>query len=58
MGGYMMDLVGKIVEVETPGMTYTGKLIEIGEDEVHLESESGWIVVPVEKITSIREKEG
>jgi hypothetical protein len=58
MGGYMMDLVGKIVEVETPGMTYTGKLIEIGEDEVHLESESGWIVIPVEKITSIREKEG
>jgi hypothetical protein len=58
MGGNMTDLVGKIVDVETPGMTYTGKLIEIGEDEVHLESESGWIVIPVEKITSIKEKEG
>jgi hypothetical protein len=53
----MTNLVGKIVDVETPGMTYTGKLIEIGEDEVHLESESGWIVIPVEKIMSIREKE-
>jgi hypothetical protein len=58
MGGNMTDLVGKIVDVETPGMTYTGKLIQIGEDEVHIESESGWIVIPVEKITSIREKEG
>lgn len=53
----MEDLVGKIVDVETPDVTYSGKLIEIGEYEVHLESEMGWIVVPVDKITAIREKE-
>lgn len=54
----MIELVGKIVEVEADEMTYIGRLIEIGEDEVHLESESGWIVIPVEKIAFIREKTG
>jgi len=53
----MLDLVGKIVNVETPDMVYTGKLIEIGEEDVHLESESGWIVVPVDRIINIREKD-
>lgn len=53
----MLDLIGKIVDVETPDMVYTGKLIEIGEEEVHLESESGWIVVPVARIINIREKD-
>ena len=53
----MLELVGKIVEVVTPDTTYTGKLIEIGEEEVYLESEYGWVVVPVEKIVSINEKE-
>ncbi|MEW6162540.1 MAG: hypothetical protein AB1606_04420 [Nitrospirota bacterium] len=54
----MIDLVGKIVEVETGEMTYTGKLIEVGEDEVQLESESGWITIPVEMIAFVREKRG
>jgi hypothetical protein len=57
MGGNMLDLIGKIVDVETPDMVYTGKLVEIGEEEVHLESESGWIVVPVARIINIREKD-
>jgi hypothetical protein len=57
MGGNMVDLVGKIVDVETPDMVYTGKLIEIGEEDVHLESESGWIVVPVDRIINIKEKD-
>ncbi len=54
----MIDLVGKIVDVETPDIIYTGKLIEISELEVYLESESGWIVIPVDRIVLIREKEG
>lgn len=54
----MIELIGKIVIVEAEdGITYTGKLIEIGEEEVHLESELGWIVIPVDRIASIREKE-
>ncbi|MEW6001246.1 MAG: hypothetical protein AB1638_01140 [Nitrospirota bacterium] len=54
----MVDLIGKVVEVETGETSYTGKLIEIGEEEVYLESESGWIVIPVEKVALIKEKEG
>jgi hypothetical protein len=51
------NLTGKFVIVETQETTYTGKLIEIDEEEVHLESDMGWIVIPVERIASIREKE-
>ena len=54
----MIDLVGKIVDVETTDIKYTGKLIEINEEEVYIESESGWVVIPVEKIMLIKEKEG
>jgi hypothetical protein len=53
----MIDLIGKTVIVETPETTYTGKLVEIGEEEVHLESEMGWVVIPVNRIASIKEKE-
>jgi len=53
----MLDLIGKIVIVEAIGTTYKGKLIEIGETEVHLEAESGWLVIPVENIFSIKEAE-
>jgi len=52
----MIELIGKIVEVETREITYTGKLIEVGEDEVFLESESGWITVTIDRIAFIREK--
>lgn len=54
----MINLIGKIVEVETGDMTYTGRLVEVGEDEVQLESKSGWVVIPVEKVVSIKEKNG
>jgi hypothetical protein len=53
----MQDLVGKKVEVLALETTYKGRLIEIGETEVYLESESGWIMIPVEKIISITEQE-
>ncbi len=50
----MFDLIGKIVEVGTMEATYTGKLIEMNEYEVHLESESGWIIVPMDRIAFLR----
>ncbi|MDP3261118.1 MAG: hypothetical protein AAB287_03075 [Nitrospirota bacterium] len=53
----MQDLVGKDVEVLALETTYKGKLIEIGETEVYLQAESGWIAIPVENIISIVEKE-
>jgi hypothetical protein len=57
-GADVFDLVGKMVTVEAvDGITYSGKLVEIGEEEVHLESEMGWIVIPVERVSNIREKD-
>jgi hypothetical protein len=54
----MTDLIGKMVEVGTVETTYTGKLIEINENEVYIESDSmGWIVVPSDRIAFIRELE-
>jgi ribosome maturation factor RimP len=53
----VIDLIGKLVTVETAETFYEGKLVEVGEDEVHLESDMGWIVIPVQKITSVREKD-
>ena len=53
----MIDLIGKIVEVGTVETLYVGKLIEINENEIHLETESGWLVVPIERVAFVRERE-
>jgi hypothetical protein len=53
----MHNLIGKTVVVETFETTYTGTLIEIGDQDVHLQTDMGWIVIPVERITDIQEKE-
>lgn len=52
----MIELIGKHVEIMANNITYTGKLVEIGETDVYLQAESGWIVIPVEQIAFIREK--
>ncbi len=53
----MLDLIDKIVEVGTGDTLYTGRLVEVNESELYLESETGWIVVPVENVAFVREKE-
>lgn len=53
----MIELIGKIVEVGTAETTYLGKLIEVNDAEVHLEAESGWIVIPIDRVGYLREKE-
>jgi hypothetical protein len=53
----VLDLIGKMVVVRTQETLYNGKLIEVSEQEVHLESVSGWIVIPVNRVASIEEKE-
>ena len=50
----MHDLIGKEVEVRTAEISYKGTLVEIGEAEIHLRAETGWIVVPVEKVVDIK----
>lgn len=54
----MLDLIGKKVEVEANGITYTGRLVEISESEVHLETELGWVTLLTEHVVNIREAEG
>jgi hypothetical protein len=53
----VIDLIGKIVEVGTVETLYYGKLIEINENEVHLETETGWLVVPLDRVAFVRERE-
>lgn len=53
----MIELIGRMVEVRTGDMTYTGKLVEIGEEDIYLQSQEGWIVLPVDRVASIIEKE-
>lgn len=56
-GGPMQNLVGKKVIVETFETTYTGTLIELGDQEVYLQADTGWIVIPVDRVTNIQKKE-
>ena len=50
----MQDLTGKEVEVRTMDVSYRGILVEFGERDIHLQAETGWIVVPVEKVVDIK----
>lgn len=50
----LLRLINKDVIVEADGLIYRGELIEVTEQEVFLKSESGWITIPMEKISSIR----
>lgn len=53
----MIELIGKQVEVGTVEAIYHGKLVEINENEVFLEAENGWLVIPVDRIGYIRKAE-
>ena len=51
----MQHLTGREVIVLTSETTYRGKFVELGEHELYLQAEDGWIVIPVEKIAEIKE---
>lgn len=53
----MQELVGKEVEVNAVDVVYRGVLIEVGEKEIHLKSETGWITIPVDRVVDIRAAE-
>lgn len=46
-------LVGQTVEVVADRMIYRGRLVEINAEEVCLDSQQGWITVPVDRVASI-----
>jgi hypothetical protein len=52
----MTDLIGMLVEVSTGETIYEGKLVEINENEIHIESDSGWVVIPMERVAYVRKK--
>jgi hypothetical protein len=52
----MHELIGKRVEVITGDVTYSGILVEIGETEIYLQAEEGWITVPVERVVDVRKQ--
>ena len=53
----MQELIVKEVEVRSADMTYKGVLVEIGETEIYLMSDNGWIVLPVEGVAEIKAAE-
>jgi len=54
--GNLVELIGKEVEVVADGLLYRGRLIEVSETEVFLQSELGWIQLQVELVTEIKPK--
>jgi len=50
----MQELIGKEVVVSANEIEYHGTLVEIGETEVHLQGETGWIVIPIGSVLDIR----
>lgn len=50
----MQDMIGKKVEVSTAEITYNGILVEVGEKEIYLISDNGWIVIPVDGVAEIK----
>jgi len=50
----MHQFVNKEVEVVTAETLYRGILIEIGESEIQMQCENGWVTVPMERILDIR----
>jgi ribosome maturation factor RimP len=50
----MQELVGHEVEVQTLETMYRGTLVEIGEENIHIQTERGWITIPHEKIAHIK----
>lgn len=51
------SLIGRMVIVIAADITYRGILVEVSEDSVELQGESGWVTIPVDNINSIREEQ-
>lgn len=49
----MQELIGKKVEVKTVETVYAGILVEISETDVNLQAETGWIVIPLDRVLDI-----
>jgi len=50
----MQGLIGKEVEVSANNIIYRGVLVEIGETDVHLRAETGYIIIPMDSVMEIK----
>jgi len=48
------ELIGKEVEVNTVDIIYRGVLVELGEAEIFLSSENGWITIPMDSVVDVK----
>jgi hypothetical protein len=55
MKGEIRELLGRNVEVVANGIIYRGRLIEVGEEEVYLKGDAGWITLMTANVDDIRE---
>ena len=53
----MQHLTGRDVVVQTTETINRGKFVELGEKELYLQTENGWVLIPVDKIADIKEAE-
>ncbi len=50
----MRELTGKKVEVITGDVVYIGILIEVGDASLELQTQSGWVSVPLDKVSDVK----
>jgi hypothetical protein len=53
-GDPLAALIGHEVVAVANGISYRGKLIEVSESEVFIQSEMGWMQLKVEEVTEIK----
>ena len=47
--------MGRPVEVMADGILYKGTFVEMTDDDVKLRGPTGWIILPVAKVSSVKE---
>jgi len=52
---YLDQLLRKEVEVRANGISYRGKLVEVTEEGITLRGLTGFCMIPMERITSVRD---
>ncbi len=50
----MQELIGREVEVISYDIVYKGILIEVGEDGIYIQAQSGWTFIPLDKVADVR----
>lgn len=49
------SLMGRPVEVMSAGILYRGTFVEMTDEDVKLRGPTGWIILPVDRVSSVKE---